>query len=445
MKSIIIFGIGYFLINWCVYSAHNYMYTIISNNTTLSPKKYSILEILLIIKLFGAFFWTNLADRTKKHKMILVIGLLGYAIFFSAFRYAPECMKAVQLNIFTIIYRSFSIFFLSAVYATMDAFVLEVLEQEGKERKNYGLIKMIGCLGHGFAHLVLRSVEKKYESLKGGYAAILLTIIVAVSCAAYIFISFSFLKLNKEVKIKSNDSFKKKVKKNFKYINELLTVNLFLFIGSITLQGIHRQSVATYLEDYYKKSGFNDADVKKVFAIRTAPEFVMYFATSYIDKFIGIYWMMFFSILFAIVRPLSYAYIHLENYTKSTADAWVIGLELMKGIFSALFGYSSSKLVKEISPEKTKSLAQGLVNGCYSGFAPAISGVLGYFLLGTDLIVFKGSDIRGIFLFTGGLGAFGLLLMIVLIFRNKKERKSVGLIYPEGVSDYKSAMSTNIN
>lgn len=143
MHRLLILGTANFFINLCVYSAHNYMFKIIQMNTKLTEKQYSVLDMFLFVKFIGAFFWTNLADRTKKHQMIIIIGLLGYAFFFCALKWAPKCMKAEGLNFFTYFYKSVSVFFLSGVFATMDALTLDFLEKKNQERKWYGRIKML--------------------------------------------------------------------------------------------------------------------------------------------------------------------------------------------------------------------------------------------------------------------------------------------------------------
>jgi MFS family permease len=106
-------------------------------------------------------------------------------------------------------------------------------------------------------------------------------------------------------------------------------------------------------------------------------------------------------------------------------------LEISKGVFAALFGYAGSKLTKEYSTPKTRALAQGIFNGCYSGFAPFIAGVIGYNLLGSSSLTYKGSDLRGLFIFTGTLGSIGLLLICVLIVRDSLKRMKPGIEYTQ--------------
>lgn len=396
------------------------MLEIVTDNSNLTKKEYSILDILQITKFFGAFFWTNLADRTKSYKFIISIGIVGYAVFFSAFKFAPECIKANGLNKYTFLYKGTSIFFLSSVFATLDTFVLEYLEQKGKERKLYGRIKMFSCIGHGFAHIALQIYEKIMPGNSDkGMSSIVLTLAVAFIAALFISIAFSFVDVKFEKNnFKTKENIGKKLQKNCKYIKELMGVSIFILVFSILLQGIHRQSVTTYLPTYYKDNNIQKNEIRTVFAARTLPELVMLFLTPFIDKAIGIHWMMFVALFFGIFRPLSYAYIHLDQYGKVKQKFWLYGLELSKGIFSALFGYSASKLVKELSTPKTKSLAQGLYNGCYSGLAPCLSGILGYYLLETNIFLCQDNDIRGLFLLTSLLGAIGFAFMIILILRN---------------------------
>ncbi|KAM0678773.1 hypothetical protein BDAP_000556 [Binucleata daphniae] len=279
------------------------MLIIISYETNLTPKQYSFLDMLQIVEFIGGFMWTNLADRTSKHKSIIIAGLLGYALFLSAFRFAPNFCKVDGLNFYAFLYKGMCSFFSSAIFATLDAFCLQKLSQNKKSDKLFGRIRIFACVGQFFAHIFLYLFDyfKKVES-KNGMNSIIITNILAVICSFYIFL---FLKNNKiRDKQKHNDSYSAKYKKNIEYIKKLAQPSFILLLTTIFLQGIHRRTVSSYLDLYYENNNINKSKRYLVFAMRSIPETILFFYTKQIQSFIGIYWMQFASIFFGVIRPI---------------------------------------------------------------------------------------------------------------------------------------------
>ncbi|KAM0687230.1 hypothetical protein COBT_001530 [Conglomerata obtusa] len=422
IKNIFIIGIAYYLIYYCSYSAYNYMLNIISGSSNLSLQKYSLLDVLQIFEFIGGFYWTNLADRTQKHKYIIIVGLLGYAFFFSAFKFAPTCMKADGLNVFTIFYRSALGFFCSGIFATLDAFCIKYLEQTDDAKNLYGRIRIFACVGYSSAHITLKFAEQYFTNAKPGMCSIYLTIILAVISSFYILIFFPFVDI---IENKNSDKNKIDLIQNTRNIKKLLTFNFLLLSGTILLQGIHRKAITTYLVSYFDSNEIKRSKINYVLAARSIPELILFLSTSLIEKKIGIYVMHFLAVFFGILRPISYAYVDLKNYEDTIKTILMYVLEFTNGIFSVLFYYSGVQIANEISTAKTKSLAQGIIYGCYNGLAPCFSGLIGFLLLDKEVIKFKGNNIRGLFLLTGVLGCVGFILMAILIIRNRIKPKTI--------------------
>lgn len=423
MKRILILGVAYFLINSCVYSAHNYMLKIISASNNLTPKQFAVLDMLLIVKFLGSFFWTNMADRTRMHRAIIAIGLMGYAIFLSMFYFAPDSMKADGLNFYTILYYSMFTFFLSAVYATLDAFCLEYLESKEKEKKLYGRIKLFGCAGHSFAPLCLAIFANDTNNKKDNITPIINSLIFAALGSLHIIFTFGILVKGKSVKVKNRDPLKKRIQKNMTNIKKMFSLSLALLLLSVTLQGIHRNVVSTYLEMYADECKISRKKLSCAFAVRFIPEATMLYLTCPIDNAIGTQWMIFIGILFGIFRPLLYSFMNPVSMPESVFSCLIFLSEISKGCFSGLFNYSCSKLVKDLSTRNTKSLTQGLFNGCYSGLAPCLAGIIVYLLIESPTLKIQGSNIRFLFFSTSVLGIIGVIPMVILIMRKRKEER----------------------
>ncbi|EJW03879.1 hypothetical protein EDEG_01832 [Edhazardia aedis USNM 41457] len=408
-------GISYFLIYFCVYTSHNYVTKIIAPAADLDDAQVSILDMLVLVKFFSAFIWGNIADRTRKYRIIISSGLIGFAAFLSLFQFARGTyFAAIRINKWTIIYKLTSNIMLSSVFSMIDVLAIEYLENIGHFKRWYGRIKIFSTLGHASAHLSVWFVKEKLGYGPG--QSIIWTLFIALVGGPFIYFSMENIEKSRKKKEKSVMSFSEKCKKNFKYAKEVFTIELLLLVITITLQGIPRQSLTTYLAAVLSKKSSGGVYLK--FAIRCIPEAFMLYLTPYIEERIGIYWMWIVGILFGILRPISYGLVNLDKLSHMNHEIVSYSLEISKGVFSALFGYAGSKIAKEIFTDNTRSIAQGIFLGCYSGLAPFLSGLIGYIILRGNFNYFKKDDlIKGVFLFTGVLAAMGLIPAMFFILR----------------------------
>lgn len=415
-----IIGGGYFFVFLCVYAAHNYMQKMNEDLNNIKPDKYAIFDILYVIKFLGAFLLSNIADRTQKHTQILLLGLFGYLFFLYLVFYGHGDSSDGFSFVLIMLYRSASIFFLSGVFPILDVVCLNYLESIDKERVWYGRVRMASCAGHSLGALSVKVGDKIAKEHYQPAIPLFFTGLFGSICLLFVWITFDVFKTEKTLPDKTKVlSLKEKLRNNFKYINDIFTVDIMLLLIAVILQGIHRQAISSYLEAYYNDFKIERKKIAVIFAVRCLPEAFMLYITPYCEKLMGIYWMFFLGIIFGIARPLAYAFVPLGKYSNFTLMTLIYSLEISKGIFSALFSYSVSKIVKEITTNKTKSVAQGLYNGCYSGLAPAISGVLCFFILKMRTFPFGLSKERFLFMVTGVLGAIGLIFVFVLIGRRK--------------------------
>lgn len=413
---------GYFFVFLTIYASHNYLHEMYKNVSKMSSERYALMDLLFIVKFFGAAFISNLADRTMKHSRILLICIVGYIFFFFLSLKSDIIFNIGQKFWLTITCRVLSFFFLSGVFPLLDVMCLNYLEEIDQVQACYGRIRMASCLGHSLGTLSAKignniaNIDSK-ESMP-----LYFTSIFGVFCFIFIWITFDIFKAKNKVNNQIlHTSFNERLRKNIRHVKKLFSINILVFFTAVILQGIYRQAISNYLETHFKNNGILREKSAIIFAIRCIPEALMLYVTPFVEQSIGIYWMFFISIIFGITRPLIYGFGLKFIFKSGITYPMIYALECSKGIFSALFSYSASKIVKEMASQETKSLAQGLYNGCYSGIAPFISGII--CLLYFNAVSKKSGDPKMdiIFSFVGILGAIGLFFAFALICLRKKK------------------------
>lgn len=417
-KTRIIAGL-YFFVFITVYSAHNYMQMMNKELNNIEEKKHGLLDILSLIKFIGAFLISNIADRTGKYGHIIGVGLGGYVVFlylmFNGHGYSSSGFYLVLI----IFYRSFSIFFLSGVFPVLDAVCFEHLDKINKLKEWYGRLRISSCLGHSLGTLSVKYGTKIANEASRAAIPLYMTCIFGMFSILYVWIVLDFLKPEKRLpSVAVRLSFREKMSRNWVHIKEIITLDFVLLLVAILLQGIHRQAVSTYQEKYFETINIDRSQTSTIFAVRCLPEAIMLFITPYFEMAIGIYWMFFLAVIFGFSRPLIYAFLNFEKWSQLKIKILIYFVEILKGIFSALFSYSASKIVKELNTPVNKSTAQGLYNGFYSGLAPVISAFICYVVYDWDA-KWNESNERMIFGITGFLGALGLIFIFILTVRKK--------------------------
>jgi len=268
-----------------------------------------------------------------------------------------------------------------------------------------------------------------FDKSKGGErdntTPIRLSLLFAFIGATHILLTFGMIMKKKPKVEKTKEPLNVRIKKNMSSIKKIFSVSLALLLLSITLQGIHRQALTSFFELYTKECGLERKHISYAFVVRVFPEASMLFLTPRIDKAIGTYWMIFIGIFFGVFRPIFYSCVDQNNLSEFGLKCAIYACEISKGVFSGLFNYSCSKLVKDMSTKETRSLAQGLYAGCYSGMAPCIQGMIAYAMLEQPKLTIQGSNVRFLFLFTGILGLVGFIPMVMLIMKKIREDKKL--------------------
>ncbi|KAF7684123.1 hypothetical protein TCON_0683 [Astathelohania contejeani] len=422
IKTVVLCGVIYLFLTASIYTAHNFMEPITNEATGGSLSQFGLFDMFGIVKFFGAFFWTNLADRTKGGTIIGSICLIGYSLFFTLLGYAPDFMKARGLNLWTVLYFFCLNFFLSGCYPIAEYLFLEVLESTENIQKYYGKIRIgfpIGSIiAHGTQILLKEILGDRKDNL---YNYVATGVYAAMATCMYFLLHIQIQqrdkKSNSKVKTKYTD-----IQINYSAIKKLFTFDIILLMLMSILQGIPRSSVATYLTEYQKQNKVTKSKARVLLMIRLIPEVSMLYLISYFEKFIGYKILLGIGLILGTLRPFLLGFVDIKWFNGYDGGFWIM-MEIIKAVFSAFFGYSSSRCYKEKSNETNCSLAQGVASGCYNGMGAFISGFIAFFFLDSRWIYYQGSQLRGFFLITALLAFCGLLPYLLFIIKNRRKGK----------------------
>src|SRR5579864_9340975 len=86
----------YFMLHFCVYSTFHFSHKYLKESYGITDSEYGLLNSLTAISFLASIFWTNVADRTQMHTLILSISAALYALCYSALWLAQDTFKNVN-------------------------------------------------------------------------------------------------------------------------------------------------------------------------------------------------------------------------------------------------------------------------------------------------------------------------------------------------------------
>ncbi|KAF7684124.1 hypothetical protein TCON_0684 [Astathelohania contejeani] len=419
-KFIILYGTIYLFLTATIYTAHNYREPIANKTINVSLSEFGLFDMFGIIKFFGAFFWTNLADRTGRGFIIGSICLSGYFIFFILLECAPDFMKAYGLNFWTVIYFFLLNFFLSGCYPITEYILLEILGSKENIKKYYGKIRIGIPIGSLIAHatqLFMRYVFGKRNDNLYNYTGTGLYGIITILTYWILYTQVSKGKFNTTEKFKSRCS---DINLNYSSIKTFFTFDIILLIIMSITQGIPRCAVETYLTKFQMNNKVSEEKTRFFLILRLIPEVSLLYMTPYLEGLIGYKAILGLGLVSGVLRPLLLALIDIEWFNEYSIFFWV-AMEIIKAVFSTFFYYGSPRSYNEKSNADNRSLAQGIASGCYNGLGSFISGSIAFLFLDSKWILYQNSQLRGLFLVTGLIAFCGLLSYLVFILKNEKK------------------------
>jgi PPP family 3-phenylpropionic acid transporter len=316
-----------------------------------------------LITLFAAPFWANVADATRRHRLIMSLGI---SVAVSAALVLQSLTAFVVIFVVIIL---FNVFF-SPVASLADSATMTML---GENRAMYGRIRLGGTIGWGLMAPIAGLLVDNY----------------GLRLAFWSFAALMFVDLFVAQKVvhdsteheRSNDG-------NFRFFLRSRLWILFLF--SAFLGGLGSLSVASYLFPYMAEMGASKSVMGIAAFIATVTEVpIFFFGNRLVQRFTAR--GLFVTSLFVMgLRALVLAWIN-------TPIAVLVVQALGGTIFPAMW-LAGVAYADEHAPLGLKSTAQGLFGAMTFGFGSAVGGFLGGLLLGS----------------VGGRGmffAFGLIIL----------------------------------
>ncbi|KAF7684242.1 hypothetical protein TCON_0565 [Astathelohania contejeani] len=402
-----------------IYSSHNIMELILLQKTGLTSSQFGVYDMMSLIKFFSSFGWVYLAYKTGKYILTGAITCIGFCLCFCLVNYAPECMKARQLNFWCIIYIFGMNIFESGIFPLMDFLVLEMLETPERIARDYGRLRMANPIGNALTYTLQLYGKNISDKIAEDNISFILTILFTILVSISYFLLSNEVKRN-NLKIKGEKSKHLKTIENVYSISKLFTYPIILLMVLCITHGVARRGITSYLSDFMKRLKYSKDKILYMLMLRIAPEIIMLFCTRYFEYIFGTMTILGIAILFGISRPLIFG-LSDEKTIKYFGVFFFIFQEINKSVFAAFFGYSTSKLFNEFSENCNHSLAQGINSACYNGMGPFISGVIAYFSLKNDIDVFDIKYLQQFFIIIGIISFMGSFSYLLLLLYSKRK------------------------
>lgn len=325
-----------------------------------------------LVTLVAAPFWTNVADSTHRHRLIMTLGL-GLALV--------STMIIQSMTLFIVIFLLILVIniFVSPVVSLADSATMAML---GKDRSMYGRIRLGGTLGWGLAAPIVGVLVDNY-GLK-----------LAFLCYGVLMFSDLFVAQNV---VHDTSEHTDSSQQGFRFF--LTSRRWILFLGLAFLGGLGALSVSSFLFPYLAELGSSKTFMGMAAMLSTVMEVPMFFFGNYFVKRFSAYRLLVVALVSMAVRSLLFAWAHTPMVA---LIIHVFGGMLFPAMWLAGVAYAD-----EHAPQGLKSTAQGLFGAMSFGVGSAVGGFAGGLLLETI-------GGRGLFLVFGILLLSGLALLEVV-------------------------------
>ena len=322
-----------------------------------------------LVTLVGGPLLTGVADSTRRHRLIMGLGL---AVTIGVMLIMPSMKEFVIVFILIIIFN----IFISPVSPLADSATMSML---GEERAMYGRIRLGGTIGWGLVAPIAGTLVEMH-----GLRIAFLIFSGIMFINFFVSQKFSFGK--KEEQAAGNGG-----------IRTLLADRRWIFFLLISfLGGVGAFSVAAYLFPYMAELGANEGQMGIALTIATLTEIPVFFFGDRLVRRFGSYGLFMIALVLIGIRSLLYAVVD------STLQVFI--LQVFSGMMFPALWLAGVSYADEYAPAGLKSTAQGLFGAVMFGFGSAVSGLVGGLLL-------ESLSGRGMFLVLGIAILVGLALI----------------------------------
>lgn len=299
-----------------------------------------------LITLAGAPFLTGVADSTRRHRLIMSLGIIGAVLIVLSLQY----MKSFPIVFFLVIV--FNIF-MSPLSPLTDSATMSML---GKEKAMYGRIRLGGTIGWGVFAPIAGALVENY-GLRIGFwlfsAAMLINLLVSQK--------FQFGKSEQQGGGRGG-------------IRVLLGSRRWLFfLLTAFFGGLGSMSAAAYLFPYMAEIGASETTMGLALTISTLTEMPVFFFGHRLVKRFSSNGLLILALVMMGVRGLLYAAVN--------TPALVFVVQAFGGTIFPILWLAGVTYADENAPAGLKSMAQGLFGAMTFGFGSAVGGFLGGLML----------------------------------------------------------------
>ena len=326
-----------------------------------------------LITLFAAPFWTNVADSTGRHRLVMSTGIAVAVVGVLLLQY---------MDMFAVIFLMVIIFnfFFAPVGSLSDSATMAML---GADRAMYGRVRLGGTIGWGMFALIAGVLVDVY----------------GLKIAFWGFSSLMLVNLVVAQKLVHDDASANTSLKGGGLRFFLTSRRWQLFLISAFLGGLGASSVAAFLTPYMAEMGTNKSIMGLAITIATITELPIFFFGNRLIRRFSSQGLFLLSLVMMGVRSLLFALV--------STPFGVLAVQAFGGMIFPAMWLAGVDYADEHAPAGLKSTAQGLFGAMSFGFGSAVGGFLGGLLLGS-----VGG--RGMYLVFGSIILGGLAIIEVL-------------------------------
>ena len=415
----------YFMLNMAIYSTHTFTAMYFYRQWGLQIYQFGAVTSLAAVQFIGALFWGHVADRTGKHKTILICSIIVYSLLFAllnlkVFTRPDQIMARI---VHTSVLYGVAHFFVANFFPLIDAQVFAMLSENPNFSKEiFGRQRLWGTLGHGLTTLLTAWLIQKFGfigmfvSMGVTNGLLLLSVVIGIP---------SNIKIDKkaaqhhhhqqskdgEEKDKNQDKAHAETASSFQRSRHpairLLMNGHFLFLLFVVLLAGYVRSVMSYFLGFYMQIEMDQTPVMIAFTylFRMGSEVAIFFFNKPLLRYFGVYWLLIIAQIAGILRVLGYGYLP----PKGNWFYLSFAIELLKGTSTACLVSAGVRLSNDIAPPGCGNTAQAYFSGIYSGLSAALGGALG----GLIIYLLPGHSVAGMFRVTFFISFCALIIQIL--------------------------------
>jgi MFS transporter, PPP family, 3-phenylpropionic acid transporter len=342
-----IWPFSFYFLNYAAFAALLPFFVIFYQGLGFSGAQIGLLAgIPPLITMFAAPLGTGLADSTRRHKLIMGLGILSSVAM---------AVLLPALRSFGIIFAIIALYniFMSPVGSLADSATMTML---GDEKAKYGRIRLGGTIGWGVFAPIAGFLVQNY-----GLNIAFWTFAAIMLINFFVSQKFDFGKHEDQ-------------EGNHGGIKTFLTNRKWIFFLSVSfVGGLGAFSVASYLYPYMAELGATETQMGIASLVATLTEIPVFFFGNRLVKRFGSKRLFNVALILMGVRALMFAAV--------STPFMVYIVQAIGGTMFPAMWLAGVSYAEENAPMGLKSTAQGLFSAMCFGFGSAVGGFVGGVLL----------------------------------------------------------------